>query len=892
MREGIVYEGGQVDDTDMYDTLDDNDRAAILLAVSENTVSATTIVSNALSLIDQYPYVWGGESPSEGGFDCSGLVWYVYNQMSGVNISLSQAGRSKSALLNAGAKIIGISNFMPGDIVQFDYAHVAIYIGNSTIVEAAKAGTRIRTRTINSNSQVDYAIRLPAIIQDSNTPENPGGSQPHVHSTIRKGSTGTCVIELQTALNRFRSEGWLTWDGDTLAVDGDFGDATEKALRAFQDNQKITSDGVCGDITWGYVENPVKPNLYVDVGTDFYAYIINTKSWLHLSNDGDNNVTARTGDADNQIWHFERLEGGAYKITSLMNRNQCLDVENFGQASGTNVGVSNDNGGSAQRWYIYGENAAYEFRAECTDCFLDITNSNYVPGVNVQMWERNGTDAQKFQIWNLGSPSKTLDINWMLDGNQVWGEQEYGTVDVYINGVLDADDVTDYCKEFPMGTRYEITDIKAKEGHISQGVHSGSLSGMLVHDSVEVWISFATLANLGVNGWLDGQYTGGLGTDAFNYATVDVYINGELKADDVSYYYVGWPVGTTYEIKDIKANPGYAYVGIHNGTLSGTIGADHANVAFDFATVHYLDLSSYLDEAYSGNLGDYGTVDVYINGVLVKDDVTDYYAELPVGTTYEIKDAKPRAGRSYNGIRAGTRTGSIGSENVAVVFDFSNIQTSNLPSASKQETFNGHTYKFYSDAVTWYTAKLLCESMGGHLVTITSKEEDQFIKSFSDGKYAHIGATDANSEGYWEWVNGEPFSYENWIAPPDNYPINDEGCENYAHIRDDGLWNDFPGYITYPFICEFDSVEPTQHTIINSANRNENTVTVNVVCADSNALVFCAAYNNSGKMIAVSSAQITSESNYQFQFDGQQFDYAKAFIVDSDLRPLCESKRS
>ena len=130
-----------------------------------NTVSAATIVSNAKSLVDQYPYVWGGESPEEGGFDCTGLVWYVYNKMSGVNITLSQAGRSKSALASAGTKITGISNFLPGDIVQFDYAHVAIYIGDNTIIEASKPGTRIRYRTINSYSQVSYAIRLSSVTQ-------------------------------------------------------------------------------------------------------------------------------------------------------------------------------------------------------------------------------------------------------------------------------------------------------------------------------------------------------------------------------------------------------------------------------------------------------------------------------------------------------------------------------------------------------------------------------------------------------------------------------------------------------------------------------------------------------------------------------------------------------
>ena len=128
-------------------------------------VFASEIVDNAKSLVDKYPYVWGGESPAEGGFDCSGLVWYVYNQMSGVDISLEQAGRSKSALAGAGEKINNISDFLPGDIVQFEYAHVAIYIGDNTIVEAPGEGMNIKYTKIGANSRVAYAVRLDRVVQ-------------------------------------------------------------------------------------------------------------------------------------------------------------------------------------------------------------------------------------------------------------------------------------------------------------------------------------------------------------------------------------------------------------------------------------------------------------------------------------------------------------------------------------------------------------------------------------------------------------------------------------------------------------------------------------------------------------------------------------------------------
>ena len=80
--------------------------------------------------------------------------------------------------------------------------------------------------------------------------------------------------------------------------------------------------------------------------------------------------------------------------------------------------------------------------------------------------------------------------------------------------------------------------------------------------------------------------------------------------------------------------------------------------------------------------------------------------------------------------------------------------------------------------------------------------------------------------------------------------------------------------------------------VIESVYRNQGFITATIVCPKDHAVLFCGVYNNSGKMVAVRFAQITGESNYQFQFDGQQFDYAKVFIIDSDFRPLCESKRT
>ncbi len=134
-----------------------------------------------------------------------------------------------------------------------------------------------------------------------------------------------------------------------------------------------------------------------NVGDDFYAYIINTAAWKHLTSDG-NNVTMRneTGKAE-QVWHFQRQSDNSYKIISCLD-GKILDVTNAGTEDGTNLGVCGNNDGNAQRWYIYGESGAYYFRARCGELVIDIPWGSTADGENVWMWTYNGGGAQKFQI--------------------------------------------------------------------------------------------------------------------------------------------------------------------------------------------------------------------------------------------------------------------------------------------------------------------------------------------------------------------------------------------------------------------------------------------------------------------------------------------------------------
>lgn len=88
---------------------------------------------------------------------------------------------------------------------------------------------------------------------------------------------------------------------------------------------------------------------------------------------------------------------------------------------------------------------------------------------------------------------------------------------------------------------------------------------------------------LDVSGVLDGvsEY------NTVGYGTFDVYIDGVLKAQGASDYYTRHPYGTSYEIKNIVPTIGHHYVGVHSGSLKGTIGAGHTTVRLALNTNTY-----------------------------------------------------------------------------------------------------------------------------------------------------------------------------------------------------------------------------------------------------------------------------------------------------------------
>jgi len=114
--------------------------------------TAVEIAEYAMQFIG-YPYIYGAESPSSG-FDCSGLVYYVYGQY---GYTLYRVADDQ---MDYNGTAVSRDNLQVGDLVFFgsgSYAdHVGIYIGNNNFVHAANPSSGVR---ISSMNETYYATR-------------------------------------------------------------------------------------------------------------------------------------------------------------------------------------------------------------------------------------------------------------------------------------------------------------------------------------------------------------------------------------------------------------------------------------------------------------------------------------------------------------------------------------------------------------------------------------------------------------------------------------------------------------------------------------------------------------------------------------------------------------
>jgi hypothetical protein len=145
--------------------------------------------------------------------------------------------------------------------------------------------------------------------------------------------------------------------------------------------------------------------------------------------------------------------------------------------------------------------------------------------------------------------------------------------------------------------------------------------------------------------------------------------------------------------------------------------------------------------------------------------------------------------------------------------------------------WNGHFYALTESEVDWVSAEAEAVAYGGHLITINNAEEQAFVETtfFAPRDQAFwIGMTDADTEGDWRWISGEPSEYTNWEyrSEPNNcqwrdpvtgQTIDEDYCVVHRHFeaqsprRRSGTWNDVKSVpnddriMPYHGIMEFES---------------------------------------------------------------------------------------
>lgn len=199
-------------------------------------MTSSDIVTTARAYLGK-PYVWGGESEAEGGYDCSGFVYSVLNKC-GMKIPRTTA-QSYSAL---GTKV---SNIQSADLLYFGKSikritHIAIAISSTQMIESIGTSKNSKTNKGKGVSITNISHRndLVLVKRIVNFEKEKITSM----SLLKRGAKNNDVTVFEILMLKL---GYYTGSIDTT-----YGKGCESACTNFQRDHHLLQDGECGNNTW------------------------------------------------------------------------------------------------------------------------------------------------------------------------------------------------------------------------------------------------------------------------------------------------------------------------------------------------------------------------------------------------------------------------------------------------------------------------------------------------------------------------------------------------------------------------------------------------------------------------------------------------------------------
>ena len=356
--------------------------------------------ADVLVYAEQYiglPYVWGGKDLyRDGGFDCSGFVNWVYNNVCGTNINSDWT--NAQSLYDGYCTPVSEAEARPGDIIFWKgtyqslgyISHVGIYCGNGICIDAGDPVGYDHVTDIKNMNGVPAERVYGRLVSLSSTTVDLNAAITKVRVADQAYTGGACapsptVVSAGSVLNE-GTDYWVSYENNvnvgtaTIVIHGAGrfgGQETRKNFQIYEDSfeggARVISSALNPsqvlDVPSGSLDSGVAMQLYSRNDTDaqtfefektgdgYYA-IRNMKSGLYLSLYTTwaelRNGTAVTQQSWysglSQKWCVKPVGNGQYVVSSAMDCSMVLDVSGGVASNGSAVQAYADNGTAAQRW--------------------------------------------------------------------------------------------------------------------------------------------------------------------------------------------------------------------------------------------------------------------------------------------------------------------------------------------------------------------------------------------------------------------------------------------------------------------------------------------------------------------------------------------------------------